>query len=241
MAGRLGKDEDDLLLYARAGVFAVADGVGSTEGACVASTSAMHALARSVVERRRRSLARRARAAVSDARAALAANQQFPGMATTLAFLLVEGDRAVACHLGDSRIYRLRDGHLDQLTEDHTLATELIRAGYAVPPRARSVLSRCLRGRANDEASYLLLQVEPDDRFLLTTDGVTGVVPDVMLERYLGATDPNAAVDAILGHVHRAQGMDDATAVVVDPGRLRSELAPDTQKVRQIPHPTEAA
>ena len=241
LVGRRGTDEDDLLLYAGVGAFGVADGVGGVPGGCVASTTALRAIAESAAQRRTRNLLRRAKAAVADARLAIAANREFPTMATTLAFLLVDRNHAVACHLGDSRIYRMRRGDLELLTEDHSVASELRRAGFAVPPRARGMLTRCLQGHTKHEPAYLPLRVEPDDRFLITSDGVTDVLSDREIVEALRAEDPNAALADLLALVQDHGAKDDATAVIVDPGRLCSELSPDTQETTQIPDPTEPA
>jgi protein phosphatase len=103
-------------------------------------------------------------------------------MGTTIAALLVCGQRAVVAHVGDSRVYRLRAPLLELLTEDHSLFNELVRAGTLDPDHPEDfalghVITRALGTAPTVEVDARLVQVEPGDTFLLCSDGLHGAVP----------------------------------------------------------------
>lgn len=109
------------------------------------------------------------------------------GMGTTVAgFLLDQGTAAVA-HVGDSRVYRLRDGRLDRLTQDHTWVNEQVMAGFLSEEQARShplknVVTRALGGEAEIEVDLREIDVEPGDLYLLCSDGLTTMLSDSEIE-----------------------------------------------------------
>ena len=127
------------------------------------------------------------RDAVADANAAIfqAAQDEagYAGMGTTLVAALFFDDRVAVAHVGDSRLYRLRDGTLNLLTHDHSLLQEQIDSGLLSAEEARHSLNRNLVTRALgvdplvevDLAEHLVL---PDDLYLLCSDGLNDMVPD---------------------------------------------------------------
>lgn len=143
-------------------------------------------------------------------------------MGTTLTALWVQGNRGAMIHIGDTRLYRLRRDNLRQLSEDHTVAAELARIGQLAPEavsghRMANVLTRCIRGEAPDEFTVLELDVQPGDRFLLSTDGFHHYLRD---DRELIALIANGAPDAIpqclVRFANRRGGADNITALLVD-------------------------
>ncbi len=125
-------------------------------------------------------------------------------MGTTVVLAQFRFDKVFVTGIGDSRAYRLRDGRLDQLTEDHSLADALVKAGTITPDelhnhKFKNVLylylgSKDARGGPEDVRE---LDVRLGDRLLMASDGLTGVVPDKDIARILGSVDDpqKAAVD----------------------------------------------
>jgi protein phosphatase len=148
-------------------------------------------------------------------------------MATTLSAVVTPGDGTITVvHIGDSRAYLWRAGQLHRLTRDHTLVQELVDDGQISPAEAmvhpmRSLLIAALAGRPDDLDSLEVSRfaVEPGDRLLVCSDGLTGVVPDETLARLLGGA-PGAEVAMLLQDAAlAAPASDNVTAVVgiVDP------------------------
>ena len=103
------------------------------------------------------------------------------GMGTTLTAMLWHGTRWPWCHVGDSRAYLLRDGELYQITHDHTLVQSLVDDGRITPEEAathpqRSILLRALDGSGEVEPDLSLREAQVGDRYLLCSDGLSGVV-----------------------------------------------------------------
>lgn len=152
-------------------------------------------------------------------------NAELAGMATTLSALVLRGRRYYTAHIGDSRIYRFREGRLAPLSVDHVWDH----------PELRNVLSRAI-----GLDPRLLLDVgegelAPGERFLLVSDGVWGVLPDaLMAEVLLDHPEPQAAAAALSSLALARGGHDNATAVVVDilalgPASLRDSQESDAR------------
>src|SRR5262249_51009217 len=108
-------------------------------------------------------------------------DQQKRGMGTTLSALLIVGNRAFIAHVGDSRIYMMRDAKVQQLTEDHTVFNELIKRGRLTRDQIEKVahknaITRAVGVYERVEVDTLLLDVLPGDQFLLASDGLHGYV-----------------------------------------------------------------
>jgi len=128
------------------------------------------------------------------------------GAGTTVAgvALVDEGDgpQWAVFHVGDSRVYRWREGKLEQLTTDHSVVQELIDAGYISDESAathpqRHIITRALGVGPRPEADVVLLPIVPGDRYLACSDGLTGEVPDERIAELLstgGATDALAPI-----------------------------------------------
>ena len=193
-------NEDAVFANPHIGFVVLADGMGGYNAGEVASSMATTRLASELES----ALAARAphatdgpggeafagqclRDAVADANAAIfqAAQDEagYAGMGTTLVAALFFDDRVAVAHVGDSRLYRLRDGTLSLLTHDHSLLQEPIDSGLLSAEEARHSLNRNLVTRALgvdplvevDLAEHLVL---PDDLYLLCSDGLNDMVPD---------------------------------------------------------------
>jgi PPM family protein phosphatase len=201
--------------YAGRWLFAVADGLGGHPGGDIASAAAIRALPRYdgqvSGDQDLETTLRRAFAASAEAVAKAAADD--PGlaaMATTLTALLRSGDHVVLGHIGDSRAYRLRDGQLAQLSEDHV--TE-------VPPFG-TVMTRCIGGGADDAPDMTSCDARPGDRWLLCSDGLYGVVSDAAIQEALAAGTPAAAVARLAELAEAAGSPDNVTVIVADEGAV---------------------
>ena len=121
------------------------------------------------------------------------------GMGTTVVGLLLGGSVAAVAHVGDSRAYRLRDGRLEQLTQDHTWVNEQVVAGFLSKEQARShplknVVTRALGGESDVLVDVREIEVKPGDLFLLCSDGLTGMLSDADIRERL-ASRPQPARD----------------------------------------------
>ncbi len=203
-------------------LFVVADGMGGARAGELASRLAVDTfrelepvegetgedrLRRTILESNRRVLER----AKSDPSTA--------GMGSTVTAALVDGERVVLGHVGDSRAYLLRDGALQQLSHDHSLVAELERAGRltheeaAVHPQ-RSVITRALGAGPELEVDTSVVQVRDGDVILLCSDGLTGLVGDAAIAGLLDAPGPLAdGVRRLVRAANDAGGDDNVTAV----------------------------
>jgi protein phosphatase len=144
------------------------------------------------------------------------------GMGTTLTALLWSDGYAALCHIGDSRAYLLRDGQFVQITHDHTLVQSLVDEGkiteddVATHPH-RSLLLRALDGRTIAEPDLAPLETFPGDRYLLCSDGLSGVVTEQTLHQTLTSfSDPDKAAVQLIELAIRGGGPDNITVIVAD-------------------------
>lgn len=148
-------------------------------------------------------------------------NPALAGMGTTLSALFLRDGAVAALHIGDSRIYRLRGNALEQLSTDHTVIQELLDQGaiteadIATHPQ-RSVLTQVLMGDGRNQIALSLYEVKADDRFLLCSDGLTGVVSDKEIKAILKSKARGAAVDALIESAYANGAPDNVTVIVAD-------------------------
>jgi PPM family protein phosphatase len=158
-------------------------------------------------------------------------NPRLNGMGTTLVGLLVDEGRACIFHVGDSRCYRLRGGHLELCTQDHSLVEEQVRQGLMTRAEAlrsplRNVITRVVGTQSSVEADIAPLQVEPGDLFLLCSDGLSRELPDTRIEAALnlleGAPATEAALETACAQLvqaaNKAGGHDNITCLLVRAG-----------------------
>lgn len=142
------------------------------------------------------------------------------GMGTTLTMALIVGGEAVVGHVGDSRAYHARDGRLVQVTEDHSVAAELVKSGGISRSQAsehpyRHYLTRALGTSDAVEVDVYRLTLSPGDALLLCTDGLTDVLSDEEIRRTLAAfADPDRCVARLLELANQRGGPDNITAVL---------------------------
>ena len=216
-------------------LFAVCDGMGGAQAGEVASGLAAETLA----------------AAIADGRPLLAAAEQanaavFPrangdldhtGMGTTLTAVVLQDDTGHFVHIGDSRAYLLRDGALEQLSDDHSLVGEMVRDGRLSEEEAashphRSILSRALGTEPLARIDEFEVDLRAGDVLLLCSDGLSGAVPAEAISKALGRAAPDDAAAKLIAEARKHGGPDNITVVVL---RLDEPRAADEEVTLAVP------
>jgi serine/threonine protein phosphatase PrpC len=220
--------------YAGPRLLAVADGMGGHAAGEVASAVAIGALVALDEDLPGNDLIAILREAVEDAnqrlREMVTADPALEGMGTTLTALLWAGRRLGLAHVGDSRCYLLRDGVLAQITHDHTLVQTLVDEGRLSPEEAsshpqRSLITRALDGRGEVELDLSIRESRVGDRYLLCTDGLSGVVSEQTMLEALHEPDPVRSCEQLVELALRGGGPDNVTCIVADVTEVSSEGA----------------
>ena len=205
-------------------LFAIADGMGGAQAGEVASRLAAAAVRESGVdgggEERILDLMREANRRVYDRSST---DPKTSGMGTTMTVALVENDSVAFGHVGDSRAYLIRDGEIEQLTEDHSLVNELLKSGKLSPAEAethpqRSVITRALGTDPDVDVDTFTIGVQTGDLFLLCSDGLTDMVSKSaileLVER--NRDDIETALRALVKAANRGGGEDNITIVAFE-------------------------
>ncbi len=228
------RNEDCLRLVPESGLALVCDGMGGHAGGDVASRKAVESIAASimafspaapVLEPRVRAAAAAARSAVLLANRRIhALNQERGfsegrGMGTTVVGLwqVPGSDRLVVFHAGDSRLYRLRAGALQPLTRDHSLYQMWIDNGRPGAAPHRNIIVRALGTGETVEPDIHVHRLEPDDLYLLCSDGLNGMVPDAAIARILdqeGRRRPEDGCARLVDAANQAGGNDNITVII---------------------------
>jgi len=241
--GRVRKGNEDTL-HADAntfrGIFIVADGMGGHAAGEVASEMAVEIVTRdlaSLNDLETGDAHGRVSDALRDANRAVFERTrkelEKTGMGTTVSALLLSDTHYLIGHVGDSRIYLVRDGQMAQLTRDHSLVQEQVDAGVLTPEQARrhpqsNVITRCV-GMADDiDPDILEGEARMGDCFLLASDGLTGMVDDRRIQQLLlSRAAPARIVDALIYEANNNGGNDNITAIVV---RVLPQESPVTDR-----------
>ncbi len=141
-------------------------------------------------------------------------------MGTTVTAALLRDGKLYVGNIGDSRTYRLRDGQFRQLSLDHSLIGEQVRAGLLTPEQARhsggrNVITRALGYGPTVEPDLFAFTLAPGDLLLLCSDGLHGLVEDAEIAQILAAQPPGAAVSSLIALARQRGGPDNITALVV--------------------------
>jgi serine/threonine protein phosphatase PrpC len=233
-------NEDAYLVDAERGLFVVADGMGGHAAGEVASRITVESMQEFIAAsddatdsswpfgqgNRASSVGNRLTVAVEKANEkvmrAVASRPELKGMGTTVVAVLIDGDRATLVHVGDSRAYLFRDGELKRLTDDHSWVQEQVNAGILSEDEAKShplknVVTRALGGSPHVSVDLIEVPLHPGDRFLLCSDGLTGMVADDEIhEFFLSEPVPEPAVRRLVELANERGGVDNITAIVVD-------------------------
>lgn len=240
-------NEDCYLILPRKGLAILADGMGGHLAGEVASSLAVNVISRYLIDNlaRARKLNKNADDISAEARTVLKAvelangtiyetsrsRREFSGMGTTVVVTAFRANKLYVAHVGDSRLYRLRDNSLTRLTEDHSMVQELLRQGLITPEEARTSNTRNLVTRAlgvdatvcPDVQEY---SVQAGDVYLLCSDGLNDVLTDSDIQQMLveyGANLEEAIQKMVM--VVNAKGGPDNVSVVA----IRSDKPPVSQ------------
>ena len=234
-------NEDSYSTRPDVGLFVVADGMGGHVAGEVASRVAVEAIESFIQETagadKNRTWpfpfdptisleANRLRAAFRLANrkiaSAIADSQDLRGMATTASAVLLGPRTASVAHVGDSRVYVLRAGRLEQITNDHSWVEEQVRAGTLTPTAARqhpwrNVVTRALSGGEDPEVDVTEVSPEPGERYLLCSDGLFTVVPDTRIAHLLSQKDMplEAIARSLVEAANEGGGPDNITALIL--------------------------
>ena len=223
-------------------LFAIADGMGGARAGEVASRLAAAALLSGDVVG---SGAERVRALIQEANRSVyersSQDAEVAGMGTTITVALVENASVTFGHVGDSRAYVLRNGSLEQLTDDHSLVAELVRGGKLSEEEAehhpqRSVITRALGTDPDVDVDTFTVEAQSGDVYVLCSDGLTDMVGDDEIGEVLSTRRESLedAAKELIRRANRAGGQDNITVIAFE---LSEE--PDEQTVEQVVEDTQ--
>lgn len=239
-------------VYAGQRLLVIADGMGGHAAGDLASRVVVSAFRAIDTETAAQDLTGTLLAAMTEGNKAIADlvadDPELSGMGTTATAMLFAGDQVALVHIGDSRAYLYRNGILQQLSSDDTFVQSLIDEGRITADEAahhpqRNLLLRALNG-SDPRPQVFVREVSAGDRYLLCSDGLSGIVPAESVADALAITDPNAAADKLIELALAGGGPDNVSVIVadvVDTGAAeRPKLAadPDATGEFQAAHPT---
>jgi PPM family protein phosphatase len=239
---RRSSNEDSYCTRPDLGLFAVADGMGGHVAGEVASRLAVETIQTFITEtagadknrtwpfgyepaisleaNRLKAAFRLANRGIANA---MADSADLRGMATTASAVLTGKNSACVGHVGDSRIYVLRNGTLEQITEDHSWVEEQVRAGTMSASAARqhpwrNVVTRALSGGGDPEIDTVEISPVHGERFLLCSDGLSAVVPNDAIARILGGDEGGleGVCERLVGAANEGGGPDNITVLVLE-------------------------
>lgn len=229
-------NEDNYLINDELGLYVVCDGMGGHVGGEFASAIAVNTVEEVLaslettpeieaaaddgpIEVMRERLRYAVRLAGKRIHEKATLEPEYKGMGTTCLALVVDGANAFVAHVGDSRGYLVRDGRIEQLTEDHSLVNERIRAGLLTPEQARNhklknIITRSLGYTEDVEIDIQVRAVRRNDRFLLCSDGLSNLVDPAEMGEILRGSGPQDAARRLVHLACERGGDDNITAIV---------------------------
>ncbi|WP_410587414.1 protein phosphatase 2C domain-containing protein [Amycolatopsis sp. lyj-23] len=211
-------------VYAGPRLLALADGMGGHAAGEVASKVVIASLAPLDDDEPGDDLLAQLREAVANGNAAIAElvsqDPDLDGMGTTLTAVLFAGTRLGLVHVGDSRAYLLRGGQFAQITRDDSFVNELLEQGRITPEEAavhpqRSLLLKALTGH-EVEPSLTVREARSGDRYLICSDGLSGMVSDETLAEAVQIPDPQQCADRMIELALKGGGTDNVTVIIAD-------------------------
>jgi PPM family protein phosphatase len=204
-------------------LFAVADGMGGAQAGEIASRIAASVLRDSAAGSSEQAVVALIQEANRRVYEAAATDEARSGMGTTITAAVVEDGAVHIGHVGDSRAYRIRDGRLEQLTEDHSLVAELVRSGRLSPEEAdvhpqRSVITRALGTDPDVDVDTFTVETHAGDVFMICSDGLTSMVDDRTILKLVEQHRSNLeqAARALVKAANDGGGEDNITVVVFE-------------------------
>jgi protein phosphatase len=231
-------NEDSFLVNEDLGLYVVCDGMGGHAGGETASRLAVQTIEKELISARLRAdnpfsadtalpespLAAALREAVEGACAAVfrtnRSNPELAGMGTTCISLLVQGDHAIVGHVGDSRAYLVRDSQVWQLSEDHSLVNEQVRAGLlteeeAKHSRLKNIITRSVGFEEDVLVDVVGVETRSGDKFLLCSDGLSNLIATEEIRDALVGKDLAQVPDLLIQLANSRGGDDNITVIAV--------------------------
>jgi type VI secretion system protein ImpM len=218
-------NEDSFVERSDIGLWAVADGMGGHEAGDMASQAIATALSRIGPDERLEEFAGRVEACLKQVNAELfewgQTHRDGKIVGSTVIALLARGNRCMALWAGDSRLYRLRGGALEQLSRDHSLLEDLSRKGVLTPSQAReslsgaNVITRAVGADMALNLETVAFEAQDGDFFLLCSDGLDKEVSQEHIQALLASDDVTENADILIKEALRRGGRDNVTVVVV--------------------------
>jgi len=248
-------NEDSMLVDPSLGLYIVADGMGGHAAGEVASAKATEVvkqhigankqvlkdLSQNATQQNRSNAAALVELAVQKACAEIykqaVADTTKRGMGTTLVCLVLSGNKGVIGHVGDSRVYLVRNGQCHRLTEDHTLVAAQLKAGtiskeQAASSQYRNVITRAVGIQESVQVDTLIVEAVPGDTFLLCSDGLHGYLNDDEVAPLVAAVPGKELPKKFIALANERGGKDNITAVVVQVGGDGAVVSEETAEAQ---------
>lgn len=224
---RRDSNQDSYLINKELGLYIVADGMGGHSGGEVASSMAVQSVEEFIKKNKSSSMPSRElvnqayRIASAKVYDQACKDPNLSGMGTTMVLCYFDGTSLFVGNVGDSRVYLYRKPHFWQLTEDHSLMNEQLRAGIINEDQLKSFSSRNVITRSVGYEREVVVDVlervaEKGDSFLLCSDGLSSLVPDVMISEVLTRTQTDKIVSACVERALAHGGDDNVTVMFLE-------------------------
>lgn len=196
----------------------VSDGLGGHDKGEVASELAVRAISEAYYQDENDNVEQSLRQAIQRANTAI--HQRGNGMGTTCVVAVLKGDTVFVANVGDSRAYLIRGGQFKQISRDHSIVAEELRAGLITKEQARNhpqinIITRCLGTSDDVEVDTFAEPVQEGDLLLLCTDGLTNQLTDEELTKIVHELQPTESVQQLIERANEQGGSDNITAIVV--------------------------
>lgn len=222
--GKVRKQNEDAV-FVSSRLFAVADGMGGHKGGKEASRIALKTLAESLKDKApdKNELIRAMEAANRRIYETQLKDESLSGMGSTLSVIWADETDMLVGHVGDSRVYLLRQGELNQVTQDHSLVAELMQNGYITREEAahypyRNVITRAIGTNKMVLPDIFKIPSQPLDKWLICSDGLHGLVDAAQILQILSNCSLDEAADQLLQKALDNGGSDNVSLVLIDCG-----------------------
>lgn len=148
-------------------------------------------------------------------------HEEYHGMGTTLTVLTIRGRKGYCVHIGDSRIYRIRQGEIELITKDHSFVYELMSQGRITREEAkvhpkRHILTRALGPDPDPEIDNISFDVQTGDKILMCTDGLTTMIDDIGILKIIEENAIENVTEALIHQANENGGLDNITAIIIE-------------------------
>lgn len=215
---------------AESALYGVADGMGGHRGGETASRVALQVFRNAIGQKKPDADALRMAVEAANRRVydMAAHDENLKGMGTTMSMIWADEKRLLIAHVGDSRIYRLRDGKLQQVTDDHSFVAELVRNNIITPEMAkthpnRNIITRAVGVDPFVEVDVLEEELLPGDWWLICSDGLHGMVEDSEMEKILTEMELEEAAERLMSRALENGGVDNVTFVLLSNTEVTAE------------------